>query len=168
VIGAHHVSDATPRARRLRRDSTLAERKLWIEVRKLELNVRRQAPIGKYVADFACHSARLVVELDGPRHALDEAQLHDAVRTKWLESQGYKVLRFPNEAALTDPNAVAQTIGAEIRTRRALPLDGGGLGGGVVADLPVIRASAPNRTARVASVDTPPSPTLPPSRGKGE
>ena len=168
MIGEHHAPGATPRARRLRRDSTLAEQKLWTQVRKLGLNVRRQAPIGNYVADFACHSARLVVELDGPRHALDEAQLHDALRTEWLESQGYKVLRFPNEVALADPNSVAQIIGAEIRTRRALPLDGGGLGGGDIAVSPAMFESAPRRATSFAAIDPPPSPTLPPSRGKGE
>jgi very-short-patch-repair endonuclease len=168
VIGAHHAPGATPRARRLRRDSTLPEQKLWAEVRKLELNVRRQAPIGKYVVDFACHAARLVVELDGPRHALDEAQTYDALRTEWLERQGYKVLRFSNDAVLANPNAVTQTIGAQIRTRRALPLDGGGVGGGAVAALPPKNRSAPSRAFPTAALETPPSPALPPSRGKGE
>jgi len=147
---------------------TLAEEKLWTEVRKLRLNVRRQSPIGRYIADLACHSARLVVEVDGPRHALDEAQLHDALRTQWLEGQGYKVLRFPNEAALADPASVAQVIGAEIRTRKALPLDGGGLGGGVDMAAPEGLESAPAFDRSLVAAGSPPSPTLPPSRGKGE
>ncbi|MBP7651598.1 MAG: endonuclease domain-containing protein [Phenylobacterium sp.] len=110
---------------------TLPEKRLWAELRKLDLNIRRQAPIGRYVADFACHPARLVIELDGPRDDLEASQLHDHERTQWLESQGFRVLRFRHDEALGDPWGVAEQIAKEIRASKALPLDGGGLGGGV-------------------------------------
>ncbi len=119
------------RARNLRRAMKLPEKRLWAELRKLDLNIRRQAPIGRYVADFVCHGAGLVIELDGPRHNREDAQAHDHERTCWLESQGFRVLRFHNEQALGDPWGLAEIIATEIRASKALPLDGGGLGGGV-------------------------------------
>lgn len=112
-----HAPGAVRRARKLRRDMTLSERKLWREQRKLDLHIRRQAPIGRYIADFAHHEARLVIEVDGPRHSLDEAQLYDVDRDAWLESQGYRVVRVLDGQALTEPESVAVMIDAEIRAR---------------------------------------------------
>ncbi|WP_310540969.1 endonuclease domain-containing protein [Phenylobacterium sp.] len=126
-----HLPGAVGRARNLRRAMTLPEKRLWAELRKLGLNIRRQAPLGRYVADFACHAARLVIELDGPRHDLEASQIYDHERTQWLETQGYRVLRFRNDEALGDPWGLAEKIACEIRASKALPLDGGGLGGGV-------------------------------------
>ena len=87
-------------ARALRTNSTDAERKLWCRLRRKQMNnmrFRRQQPVGPYVADFLCASAKLIVELDGSQHGLAENIVHDAIRTRWLEANGYQVLRFPNE-----------------------------------------------------------------------
>src|SRR6202035_319189 len=90
------VDKRVPRARVLRRDATEAEKKLWQHLRQppfKENHFRRQATIGPYFADFASHQLRIVIELDGGQHS-DSAS--DEVRTKYLEANGYRVLRFWN------------------------------------------------------------------------
>ena len=104
-------------ARALRQRSTDAERKLWFLLRSLKplgLHFRRQAPIGVYITDFACHAVRLVVELDGSQHAEVRAA-YDAKRTQWLQSQGYRVLRFWNNDVLKSPRSVGEAIMAAAR-----------------------------------------------------
>ena len=97
------ASNATPsvmvtRARSLRRDMTMGERKLWSEQRQFKRphgrHVRKQAPIGPYIADFAIHSAGLVIEVDGEHHFEPGQLVQDQRRDAWLKRQGYKVLRF--------------------------------------------------------------------------
>ena len=86
-------------ARRLRTNATAAEAKLWRHLRRLETSgthFRRQVPIGNYVVDFACMAAHLVIELDGSQHGEAPGVARDAVRTRWLEGQGYRVIRFWN------------------------------------------------------------------------
>jgi very-short-patch-repair endonuclease len=119
--GEHHTVGAIGRGRRLRRDMTLPEKLLWKELRRLDLHVRRQAPIGRYVADFASHAAALVVELDGARHDLPGAQLHDLERDAWLNTQGYRVMRFRNDDVLADAPGVAEQIRVAISHTRARP-----------------------------------------------
>jgi very-short-patch-repair endonuclease len=102
---------ASESARRLRANMTDAERKLWFLLRRKQLQgfrFRRQVPLGRYVADFACMSARLVIELDGGQHA--ERTADDARRTAWLESVGYRVLRFWNGEVFTNAEGVLETI----------------------------------------------------------
>ena len=97
-------------ARRMRSAPTSNEAKLWNSLRRRALGglkFRRQAPIGPYVADFVCYGPRLIVEADGPFH---EDCAHDAVRDAWLVQQGFRVLRFPNEAIATDHQAVLAAI----------------------------------------------------------
>jgi len=99
------------RARRLRADMTDVERRLWLHLRGEQLDgyrFRRQVPIGDYVVDFACMKAKLVIELDGGQHA--SAETEDARRTRWLESQGYRVLRFWDSDILEEPEGVLETI----------------------------------------------------------
>ena len=103
-------------ARQLRQNATEAERKLWHclrDKRLLGLRFRRQQPIGPYVADFYCSAAKLIVELDGSHHADSGAQ-YDRIRTKWLESRGYKILRFWN-TDLQDSDFVIGAISHAIR-----------------------------------------------------
>ena len=98
-------------ARSLRRDQTDAERKLWFRLRDRRLNglkFRRQMPVGRYVADFCCEAARLIVEVDGGQHA--EQLEQDADRTKALEAMGYLVLRFWNNDVLQNIDGVVETI----------------------------------------------------------
>ena len=98
-------------ARRLRRDQTDAERKLWFRLRDRRLNgmkFRRQMPIKSYVVDFCCESARLIVELDGGQHS--ESCVEDARRTADLEAYGYLVLRFWNNDVLSNIGSVLETV----------------------------------------------------------
>ncbi len=109
TAGAGGLSGYSPltlsRAKRLRRDMTDVERRLWGELRADGLGAkwRRQQPIGRYIVDFVCQSARLVVELDGGQHSVSDA---DARRTAWLESAGYRVLRFWNHEVLENIDGV--------------------------------------------------------------
>lgn len=119
---------------------TAGEKLLWARLRRLGLNMRRQAPIGPYVADFAQHTAKLVVEIDGYFHSLPDNQLGDAERDAWLAANGYLVLRFSDRRVSNDLDALTSEVQAAIHAR--LPAG--------------------------ASRPSPPSPALPPSRGKGE
>jgi very-short-patch-repair endonuclease len=98
----------------MRQSPTDAERKLWHLLRSLKplgMHFRRQAPIGIYIADFAWYAGRLVVEIDGGQHA-HQRQTYDARRTAWLQSQGYRVLRFWNNDVLNSPQSVGEAIRA--------------------------------------------------------
>jgi very-short-patch-repair endonuclease len=98
---------------------TASERKLWAALRKLDLGIRRQAPIGRYIADFIHHGSALIIEIDGARHDLPEAQLHDLERDAWLNSQGYRVLRIRDSEAFGRPHETAELIAAEVQKARA-------------------------------------------------
>jgi len=90
---------------------TDAERRLWRVLRGKQLagyKFRRQAPIGKYIVDFVCFEKKLIVELDGGQHASQEQQ--DEIRTRWLQSQGYRVIRFWNNEALACTDGIFQLI----------------------------------------------------------
>ena len=102
---------ARVRARSLRETPTDAEALLWSHLRDRRLadhKFRRQRPIGPYFADFACLEARLIVELDGGQHV--EAAVYDESRTRFIEAQGYRVLRFWNHEVLTQTDAVRERI----------------------------------------------------------
>jgi very-short-patch-repair endonuclease len=110
-------------ARALRRGPTDAERKLWYLLRSLKplgIHFRRQALIGIYIADFAWHAGKIIVELDGSQHA-DTRAPYDAKRTDWLQSQGYRVLRFWNNDVLKSPRSVGEAILAAAREIAAMP-----------------------------------------------
>jgi len=97
-------------ARGLRSGGTDAERMLWRHLRTRGLmggKFRRQHPVGRYIVDFICLEAGLVVELDGGQHAGSAA---DAVRTRTLQQQGYRVVRFWNNDVLTQTDAVLAVI----------------------------------------------------------
>ena len=97
------------RRRTLRRDETEAERALWLLLRSRRLGgakFRRQHSLGPYVADFYCTEAHLVVELDGAQHHTVEGIADDAVRTRYLEARGTRVLRVTNLEVLTEREAV--------------------------------------------------------------
>ena len=86
-------------ARELRRKQTDAERKLWFVLRGRQFagfKFRRQQPIGPYIADFVCFEERLIIELDGEQHGLDKNIAYDVARTRFLEGDGFRVVRFPN------------------------------------------------------------------------
>ena len=98
-------------ARHLRRELTDAERCLWRHLRAHRFDgekFRRQEPIGGYVVDFVSHRSRLIVELDGGQHAVQVE--YDRERTSWLESRGYRVIRFWNNQVLTETEQVLEAI----------------------------------------------------------
>ncbi|MET3722881.1 endonuclease domain-containing protein [Sphingomonas trueperi] len=101
----------TERARKLRNDPTAAEELLWSKLRKSQLGgfkFSRQMPIAGHFADFACRKAKLVVELDGSQHA--EMTAADAERTRRIEAEGYRVLRFWNNDLTSNMEGVLQAI----------------------------------------------------------
>lgn len=124
-IGAGGIA----RARSLRQTQSYAEKMLWRSLRKLAMNFRRQAPVGRYVADFAHFASNLIIEVDGPHHELPDRQIRDAERIAWLNANGFRVIRFPEKTVRDDLETVVEQI--------------------------------------VSEATPPPSPALPPSRGKG-
>ncbi len=94
--GASHI--IFENATQLRKNMTAAEMSLWLHLRK-DLNgykFRRQHPIGVYIADFYCHNAKLIIELDGSIHNQDDVKKNDMTRKEDLEKWGYSVIRFTN------------------------------------------------------------------------
>ncbi|KPQ10575.1 MAG: hypothetical protein HLUCCO17_10950 [Saliniramus fredricksonii] len=106
------------RARAMRKQPTEAERKLWWHLRRrIVLHgtyFRRQVPLGRYIVDFCCLKARLVVEVDGGQHTQDSIARYDAARTHELEGQGFTVLRFSNTQVLQEIDTVIETIYAHL------------------------------------------------------
>ena len=103
------------RARRLRTLMTDAENHLWTQLRRKQIDgfrFRRQVPVGGYILDFACLRAWLVIEVDGSQHG--QARERDHLRTAWLESRGFRVLRFWDNDVLQQTGGVLEAI------RRAL------------------------------------------------
>lgn len=98
----------------MRRESTEAERKLWLLLRNRRFagyKFRRQVPIGPYIADFVCYSARLIIEADGSQHAENE---RDTVRDAQLYRRGFRLLRLWNNDILSQPDAVMDAIWAAL------------------------------------------------------
>jgi len=109
----------TPIARKLRRDATAVESKLWQRLRSRQIEgakFRRQFPIGPYIADFACIELKLIIELDGGQHVESAT---DAVHTAWLETNGYTVIRFWNSEVIENLEGVLEAIRREILNARA-------------------------------------------------
>jgi very-short-patch-repair endonuclease len=99
---------ATQRARRLRRELTDAERKMWRLLKEYapEGRWRKQVPIRHFFADFASHRAKVVIEVDGGQHSAEA----DAGRTALIKAEGYRVLRFWNNEVLGNPEGCAQVL----------------------------------------------------------
>jgi very-short-patch-repair endonuclease len=114
---------ASPKTvRRLRRNQTDAERILWFRLRDRRLNgwkFRRQFPVDRYVVDFFCADARLIIELDGGQHAVRTDA--DAQRTKVLEAMGYMVLRYWNNDVMQNTDGVFEDIYAALERHRPEP-----------------------------------------------
>ena len=102
---------SVPNARRLRRNTTDAEKLLWKHIRGRQLagmKFRRQHPIGRYVADYCCEEEKLGIELDGGQHA-DEAD-RDEQRTQHIEKFGFRVVRYWNSEVLSNIDGVLDDI----------------------------------------------------------
>ncbi|WP_158818100.1 endonuclease domain-containing protein [Methylocapsa sp. S129] len=100
-------------ARRLRTNATSAEHRLWNGVRRQQIGgfrFRRQVILKGFVVDFACHEARLVIEVDGATHSSDAERARDMLRAAAVGSQGYSVLRFTNDEIFHNIDGVLETI----------------------------------------------------------
>ena len=137
---ARTVHEKSGYARRLRREQTVPERVLWPLLKTFAargIKFRRQVPLGKYIADFASHHPKLVIELDGGTHFTESGRIHDIERTAFLNSIGYEVLRFTN-TDISNRDGVWTLITAKLDELSApslpSPLRGGTEGGGPSAD----------------------------------
>lgn len=128
----------TARRRELRQRNTVAERQLWILLRRFRevgLSFRRQHSIGWYIADFYCPKAKLVIELDGPVHENDESIEYDRIRDEFMKSSGLTVIRFKNHEITENPTNALLKIKeilnkqTSLTTNFPLPLDGRGIKG---------------------------------------
>ena len=125
----HHPPEGTVRrARRLRRDMTEAETVMWRLLREAfpDWHFRGQVPLRHFIADFASHPAKLVIEVDGGQHATEV----DAPRSAIPREEGYRVIRFWNNDVLGNPDGVWTAIDAalhELHPHPTLPHQGGGL-----------------------------------------
>jgi very-short-patch-repair endonuclease len=117
-------------AKAMRREMTEAERKLWKGLRwrlmTERTHFRRQVPLGPYIVDFCSHGAKLIIEVDGNQHGDDASTTYDALRTAFLESQGYRVLRFANHDVMTATESVLDTVAAAITPTPDPSPQGGG------------------------------------------
>jgi very-short-patch-repair endonuclease len=107
----------TRRARALRQAMTPAERRLWWHLGRVPVentHFRRQASIGPYVVNFVCPRAKLVIEFDGGHHSRDDCAARDQIRSRWLESEGYHVIRFWNAELAENLDGVLDTIYAAL------------------------------------------------------
>jgi very-short-patch-repair endonuclease len=105
-------------AKHLRQNETLPEKKLWEALRNRNcggFKFVRQTPIGSYIADFACRDKKLIVELDGWTHSTPEELGHDARRTAFLNAEGYRIVRFTNEAAMQGMDGLLTLILDELK-----------------------------------------------------
>lgn len=124
--GANHISPPPPallrqRARDMRHEPTPQEHQLWQQLRAKRFagyKFRRQQPIGRYIVDFVCLAERLIVELDGGQHG--DAAAYDAERDRWLQSQGFRVLRFWNNEWAQHTAAVLDAIWAALQASPAV------------------------------------------------
>jgi very-short-patch-repair endonuclease len=110
---------STERAKQLRQNSSAAERRMWrlLYTFRTAYHFRKQAPIGPYYADIACHHAKLVIELDGDSHGSASAEVHDANRDAFLAAEGYTVLRFSNADVLENPDGTFSIIEQTLQGR---------------------------------------------------
>ena len=106
-------------ARQLRRNRTAAERRLWRQLRELKqagFKFRQQVPIDHFIVDFACLSERLIVEVDGGTHSTEDELRRDARRERYLNDQGFRVLRVWNSDVMQNMEGVMDTIVAALHT----------------------------------------------------
>ena len=104
-------------ARKLRKNMTDAERKLWSKIRKKQLKgyqFLRQRPIGPYIVDFYCPKAKLVIEVDGGQHFTSEGREADLSRDAYLSGLGLRVKRYNNHEVLTNIDGVMSDLYQEL------------------------------------------------------
>ena len=110
-------------ARRLRREMTPHERKLWyLFLRKYPVKIYKQRIIGRFIVDFYCASAKLVIEVDGSQHYEPQGMTYDAERSAFLSSLDLEVLRFSNRDIYRELHGVCEQIDITIQSRLQGPL----------------------------------------------
>ncbi len=111
-----HNKNLVPFAKELRKNMTKEERHLWYDfLREYPIRFTRQKVLGKYIADFYCAKASLVIELDGSQHYEDIGLVSDAKRTAYLEGYGIKVIRISNLDVLKNFEGVCVFIDNEVK-----------------------------------------------------
>ena len=111
-----HNKQLVPLAKQLRKEMTKEERQLWYDfLRTYSVRFSRQKVLGKYIADFYCAEAKLVVELDGSQHYEDGNMEKDAERTAFLEGYGLTLIRIPNNEVCKNFQGVCEYIDAVVR-----------------------------------------------------
>jgi len=129
AVKQHPIDGAHDRARALRRDMADAEKSLWRLLRSRQIDghrFRRQVPLGRYIADFVCHDACVIIELDGGQH---DGSPQEAERSRFLQEEGYRILRFWNNEVLSNLEGVHAAIAEDLRRHHphpTLPHRGGG------------------------------------------
>lgn len=117
-----HNKQLVPLARHLRKEMTKEERHLWYDfLRKYPVRFTRQKVLGKYIADFYCAEAKLVIELDGSQHYLDHNMEKDAERTAFLAGYGLAVIRIPNNEIARNFRGVCEYIDHQVNQRLSDP-----------------------------------------------
>ncbi len=112
------MNEFTNAVKELRRNQTDEEKKLWDRLkdkRLLNVKFRRQEPIGNFIIDFVSYENRLIIEIDGSPHKNTITKIHDKQRTAWLESEGFKVIRFWNQEISKDFKGVIDKIKASLK-----------------------------------------------------
>jgi very-short-patch-repair endonuclease len=138
-----------------------SEKRLWAALRSrrfLGYKFRRQVPIGRFIADFACKSQRVVIEVDGDSHGDDASEARDAERTRWLEAQGWRVMRFW-AGDLASMDDVTERIFEVLEGPHPNPLPQSGRGD---------KAPSPNPVPQGGRGDKAPSPNPVPQGGRGD
>ena len=111
------MNNKTILARKLRKDSTIQERRLWNLLKNRQfhnLKFKRQQPVGDYIVDFICKEVKLIIEIDGGQHNTPNNIQNDNIRTQYFESLGYKVIRFWNNEIYENINGVMLRLETEI------------------------------------------------------
>ena len=120
-MSLNYSGDLIRRAKELRKAATPQERHLWYDfLSGYPVRFQRQKTIGRYIVDFYCHNAQLVVELDGSQHYEEQGIAGDAERTAYLNRQGLAVLRFSNAEVNREFYAVCEQIDRTVKERLTL------------------------------------------------
>ncbi len=115
-----YAPDLKTHARRLRRQMTESEQRLWSRLRRnqvLGARFYRQRPLARFIVDFYCPAARLVIEIDGSQHRAPEHLARDQRRDEILRRLGLEVLRFPSNRVLTSTDNVMEVIYEVVKER---------------------------------------------------
>ena len=111
-----HNKQLVPLARQLRREMTKEERRLWYDfLKNYPVRFSRQKVLGKYIADFYCAQAKIVIELDGSQHFENENKKRDLEREEFLKSYGLTVIRIPNNQVMMEFRSVCEYIDQCVR-----------------------------------------------------